>query len=150
MRVGQTPFGITFEIPLASGAEKLSYIIHRGDQKDPGPDQDLVFATNGYEVWQIASADSQRPFLLHTGTSVFLQNNYPDYSFPPPVPAIQLHPSGRLFWTAPRGDSFRPQISENMKSWTDLHPDPIPGTGHSQSFPIFNFLQSPQYFRLVR
>jgi pullulanase len=35
------------------GAPQLAYISHRGDAKDPGPDQFLVLDKWGYEVWQL-------------------------------------------------------------------------------------------------
>jgi len=57
-------FGPVFEIPLVGGAPQLAYILHRGDVKDPGPDQFLVFADNGYEIWQLQDADPADPYLL--------------------------------------------------------------------------------------
>ena len=46
-------FGPVFNIPLVDGAPQLAYILHRGDTKDPGPDQFLTFDPWGYEVWQL-------------------------------------------------------------------------------------------------
>jgi pullulanase-type alpha-1,6-glucosidase len=46
-------FGPAFKIDLVDGAPQLAYIIHRGDTKDPGPDQFLSFDPWGYEVWQL-------------------------------------------------------------------------------------------------
>jgi pullulanase-type alpha-1,6-glucosidase len=46
-------YGPFFEIALQPGAAQLAYIIHRGDAKDPGPDQFLTFDPWGYEVWQL-------------------------------------------------------------------------------------------------
>ena len=43
--------------------QQLNYILHRGDEKDPGPDQILVFADNGYEVWQLQGADPENPYI---------------------------------------------------------------------------------------
>jgi hypothetical protein len=51
-------FGPVFEVELVDAAPLLAYIIHRGDQKDPGPDQFLVFGESGYEVWQFSAADA--------------------------------------------------------------------------------------------
>jgi hypothetical protein len=56
-------FGIEFRIDLADGAEQLNYILHRGDTKDPGPDQSLVFSQYGHEVWQLQAADPERPYV---------------------------------------------------------------------------------------
>jgi len=49
-------YGPFFEIALQPDAEQLAYIIHRGDTKDPGPDQFLTFDQWGYEVWQLQGA----------------------------------------------------------------------------------------------
>jgi glycosidase len=56
-------FGPVFKVPLVDGAAELAYIIHRGDVKDPGPDQFLNFVTWGYEVWQLEgeAPDPQHP-----------------------------------------------------------------------------------------
>lgn len=47
-------FGAVFRVPLAAGATGLSYIIHRGDEKDLPTDQRLDFADAGREVWLLA------------------------------------------------------------------------------------------------
>jgi Bacterial pullanase-associated domain len=60
---GQDAFGIEFRVDLADGADLLAYILHRGDTKDPGPDQSLVFANYGHEVWQLQAADPERPYV---------------------------------------------------------------------------------------
>ncbi|MFV2087248.1 pullulanase-type alpha-1,6-glucosidase [Micromonospora sp. LOL_021] len=52
-------YGVTFRVPLADGATGLSYIVHRGDDKDLPTDQRLDFATAGREVWLLAG-DPQR------------------------------------------------------------------------------------------
>ena len=57
-------FGAVYDVPLAEGADQLAYIIHRGDEKDPGPDQFLSFDTSGYEVWQLSGADPEDPYIL--------------------------------------------------------------------------------------
>ena len=57
-------FGPFFDVALLDGATELAYIIHRGDEKDPGPDQFLNFAVDGYEVWQLQGADPERPYVL--------------------------------------------------------------------------------------
>ncbi|MDX6739383.1 alpha-amylase family glycosyl hydrolase [Actinocorallia sp. A-T 12471] len=48
---GTDAFGVYWEIPLAPGAESLSYILHKGDIKDLPDDQSLDLATFGNEVW---------------------------------------------------------------------------------------------------
>ncbi len=58
-------FGPRFEVPVRDGAPQLAYIIHRGDQKDPGPDQFLTFDPWGYEVWQLTGEDPSDPAEPH-------------------------------------------------------------------------------------
>src|SRR5690606_10649911 len=50
-------YGLVFEVDLAEGAEALSYILHRGDEKDLPNDQRLVFAEYGNEVWITAATE---------------------------------------------------------------------------------------------
>ena len=40
---------------LLDPSADMGYILHRGDEKDPGPDQFLNFDTWGFEVWQVQS-----------------------------------------------------------------------------------------------
>ncbi|MFD8752938.1 pullulanase-type alpha-1,6-glucosidase [Kitasatospora sp. NPDC059577] len=49
--VRRDAFGAVFEVPLAPGATSLSYILHKGNDKDLPADQSLDFAVNGKEVW---------------------------------------------------------------------------------------------------
>ncbi|MFI6843522.1 pullulanase-type alpha-1,6-glucosidase [Kitasatospora sp. NPDC050467] len=49
--VRRDAFGAVFEVPLAPGATSLSYILHKGNDKDLPGDQSLDFAVNGREVW---------------------------------------------------------------------------------------------------
>lgn len=56
---GEDDFGLYWEVPLQEGAEVLNYIIHKGDQKDPGPDQTLTFAEKGCEIWQVQGKRDQ-------------------------------------------------------------------------------------------
>ncbi|MFJ2672157.1 pullulanase-type alpha-1,6-glucosidase [Streptomyces sp. NPDC087525] len=52
--VREDAYGVTFEVPLAAGATSLSYILHKGDEKDLPTDQSLDLATHGNEVWLLA------------------------------------------------------------------------------------------------
>lgn len=60
---GKDAYGVTFEVPLADGATSLSYILHKGDEKDIATDRSLDFATYGKEVW-LNSGDTN--YLLPT------------------------------------------------------------------------------------
>ena len=61
--VGFDVFGAVFVVDLIDAADQLAYIIHRGDAKDPGPDQFLVFDSWGHEVWQVQDADVEHPYV---------------------------------------------------------------------------------------
>ncbi|GGW56501.1 pullulanase-type alpha-1,6-glucosidase [Streptomyces xantholiticus] len=54
-------YGAVFEVPLAAGATSLSYILHKGDEKDLPSDQSLDLKANGHEVWLLAG---QEKYLL--------------------------------------------------------------------------------------
>ncbi|MFD7460789.1 MULTISPECIES: pullulanase-type alpha-1,6-glucosidase [unclassified Streptomyces] len=54
-------YGAVFEVPLTEGATSLSYIIHKGDEKDLSTDQSLDLKANGHEVWLL---NGQEKYLL--------------------------------------------------------------------------------------
>ncbi|WP_328503472.1 pullulanase-type alpha-1,6-glucosidase [Streptomyces sp. NBC_00457] len=54
-------YGAVFEVPLTEGATSLSYIIHKGDEKDLAADQSLDLRANGHEVWLL---NGQEKYLL--------------------------------------------------------------------------------------
>ncbi|MEU3945096.1 pullulanase-type alpha-1,6-glucosidase [Streptomyces sp. NPDC029526] len=54
-------YGAVFEVPLAEGATSLSYIVHKGDEKDLPSDQSLDLRANGHEVWLLSG---QEKYLL--------------------------------------------------------------------------------------
>ncbi|CAL9438579.1 Glycogen debranching enzyme [Streptomyces sp. enrichment culture] len=54
-------YGAVFEVPLAEGATSLSYIIHKGDEKDLPTDQALDLTAHGHEVWLL---NGQEKYLL--------------------------------------------------------------------------------------
>jgi pullulanase len=47
---GRTDFGVFWDVPLTPGAPRLGVIVHKGEQKDPGPDMFLDLAARR-EVW---------------------------------------------------------------------------------------------------
>ncbi|MFD4155090.1 alpha-amylase family glycosyl hydrolase [Streptomyces hydrogenans] len=49
-------YGAVYEVPLSEGATTLSYIVHRGDEKDLPADRSLDFGTRGKEVWLVGGA----------------------------------------------------------------------------------------------
>ncbi|WP_371597597.1 pullulanase-type alpha-1,6-glucosidase [Streptomyces sp. NBC_00564] len=54
-------YGAVYEVPLAEGATSLSYILHKGDEKDLPTDQSLDLTANGQEVWLL---NGQEKYLL--------------------------------------------------------------------------------------
>ena len=61
---GFDKFGPFWDVALEEGATQLNYILHRGDEKDPGPDQLLDTMSEAHEVWQLQGADPADPYLL--------------------------------------------------------------------------------------
>ncbi|MBX3142375.1 MAG: pullulanase-type alpha-1,6-glucosidase [Trueperaceae bacterium] len=67
---GTTGDGIFWDVRLAEGAEKVGFIVHRGDEKDPGPDMFLNLAEHGQEIWVVsgsAEIRTARPDLAKVG-----------------------------------------------------------------------------------
>ena len=65
--IGRDGFGLVFKVRLVDGAARLAYIVHRGDTKDPGPDQFLDLDALGHEVWILSGhvdADNNTKYLL--------------------------------------------------------------------------------------
>ncbi|MFK4102770.1 pullulanase-type alpha-1,6-glucosidase [Streptomyces sp. NPDC019531] len=54
-------YGAVYEVPLIDGATSLSYLIHKGDDKDLATDQSLDLTANGHEVWLL---NGQEKYLL--------------------------------------------------------------------------------------
>ena len=49
---GEDGFGVYFRIPLTEGAKTVSYIIHKGDEKDLPDNQSLDLPPVGHEAWR--------------------------------------------------------------------------------------------------
>ncbi|BDH04104.1 pullulanase-type alpha-1,6-glucosidase [Streptomyces seoulensis] len=54
-------YGAVFEVPLTEGATSLSYILHKGDEKDLPTDRSLDLKADGHEVWLLSG---QEKYLL--------------------------------------------------------------------------------------
>ncbi len=50
---GRDDWGVWWDVPVKPGAAKLGVIVHKGDQKDPGPDMFLDLAKQK-EVWVVS------------------------------------------------------------------------------------------------
>ncbi len=44
-------YGVVYKLMLLPGATDFGYILHRGNEKDPGPDQAIDVTELGYEIW---------------------------------------------------------------------------------------------------
>ncbi|WP_433360246.1 pullulanase-type alpha-1,6-glucosidase [Streptosporangium sp. CA-115845] len=54
---GEDAFGVHFRVPLTEGAKNVSYIIHKGDEKDLPDNQSLDLTATGHEAWRIAATE---------------------------------------------------------------------------------------------
>ncbi|MFJ5517689.1 pullulanase-type alpha-1,6-glucosidase [Streptomyces griseoluteus] len=61
MPVKTDAYGAVYEVPLTEGATSLSYILHKGDEKDLPTDQSLDLKADGHEVWLLSG---QEKYLL--------------------------------------------------------------------------------------
>ena len=72
---GQVPGGLYWDVRLTDDAEKLAFIVHRGDEKDPGPDMFMDVAEflnelGGSEVWMVTGSTdlfARRPEVASSG-----------------------------------------------------------------------------------
>jgi pullulanase len=52
---GESGYGVYWDVPLIEGATRVGFIVHKGDDKDPGPDMFLDLA-QGNEVWLVSGS----------------------------------------------------------------------------------------------
>jgi pullulanase len=57
-QTGVDDAGAYWDVPLKSGAKKVGFIVHKGDQKDPGPDLFIDIAAHGTEVWLVSGRNA--------------------------------------------------------------------------------------------
>ncbi|PYE55681.1 pullulanase-type alpha-1,6-glucosidase [Deinococcus yavapaiensis] len=60
---GTTDFGVYWDVPMKTDWAKLGFLIHKGDDKDPGPDM-FVNKADGNQVWIVSGQSTiykQRP-----------------------------------------------------------------------------------------
>ena len=48
-------YGVYWDVPLSAAAQRLGFIVHRGDDKDPGPDMFLDLES-GREAWLVSGS----------------------------------------------------------------------------------------------
>ena len=57
---GRDDWGVYFDVPIKPDGKRLGLIVHRGDQKDPGPDLFLDL-TKSREVWIVSGRNALEP-----------------------------------------------------------------------------------------
>lgn len=53
---GTDSFGVFFDVGITAGATDVGIIVHKGDIKDPGPDEHVNPSTQGHEFWQLSGS----------------------------------------------------------------------------------------------
>lgn len=53
---GQSDYGLYWDFRLKEGAKKVGFIVHKGDEKDPGPDMFLDLEQHGREIWVLSGS----------------------------------------------------------------------------------------------
>ncbi|MFZ3497237.1 pullulanase-type alpha-1,6-glucosidase [Streptomyces sp. 5.8] len=92
-------YGAVYEVPLAAGATSLSYILHKGDEKDLPSDQSLDLKSNGHEVWMLGGqekyllpqpAGSAAALDLTKAQAVWIDRDTVAWNAPPAAASLQL------------------------------------------------------------
>jgi pullulanase len=73
---GRDSFGAFFDVGVTSTAQNVGIIIHKGNTKDPGPNEFIDPATQGNEFWQLSGSN-----VLHSTQPPTIQQT------DPPIPA---------------------------------------------------------------
>ena len=56
---GQTEHGMFWVVRILYGATELNYIVHKGDEKDPGPDQIFIFSEMRCKIWLVEGQETK-------------------------------------------------------------------------------------------
>ncbi|MFE9463630.1 pullulanase-type alpha-1,6-glucosidase [Streptomyces virginiae] len=92
-------YGAVYEVPLAAGATSLSYILHKGDEKDLPTDQSLDLKATGHEVWMLGGrekyllpqpAGSSAALDLTTSQAVWIDRDTIAWNAPATAASVQL------------------------------------------------------------
>ncbi|NDV62791.1 hypothetical protein G0Q06_10045 [Puniceicoccales bacterium CK1056] len=133
---GTDSFGVYFDIPLAKGAYLLAYVIHRGENKDPGNNQFVRFSDYGHEVWQVSGTETSKPYVLDT--SPVRPTGYPlslEDARARPVSLLPAPDSMDLSIETLPGRLYKLQSSPDLINWTDAS-NPFEGDGEIHSLQI--------------
>ncbi|MGW6409720.1 pullulanase-type alpha-1,6-glucosidase [Streptomyces vinaceus] len=105
-------YGAVYEVPLAAGATSLSYILHKGDEKDLPTDQSLDLKATGHEVWMLGGrapyllpqpAGSSAALDLTTSEAVWIDRSTLAWNAPAAAASVQLLASREGAITAENG-----------------------------------------------
>ncbi|MGW7451365.1 pullulanase-type alpha-1,6-glucosidase [Streptomyces sp. NPDC054787] len=106
------PYGAVYEVPLAAGATSLSYILHKGDEKDLPSDQSLDLKATGHEVWMLGGkekyllpqpAGSSAALDLATSRAIWIDRDTVAWNAPAGAASVQLLASREGAVTAENG-----------------------------------------------
>jgi pullulanase len=87
--ISEGPDRVMFEVPVIASAQMLGFIIHRGDNKDPGPDEFLDILNTGDEIWVTSGDTEAGVHVQHTSFTDAI--NSPRYCGPLSVATIHYH-----------------------------------------------------------
>lgn len=141
------PFGVTFRVPLTPEAPVLAYILHRGDTKDPGPDQFLDVATFGHEVWQLAGADPDNPYLWVRASGFFRGRSASAQAARDSLAPEWVVPD-RIQINALPGIWHQLQHSTDLRQWQSVG-DPFLGSGQRDSLPLQQSGGQQNFYRVI-
>ncbi|MFF1557024.1 pullulanase-type alpha-1,6-glucosidase [Streptomyces sp. NPDC058279] len=105
-------FGAVYEVPLAAGATSLSYILHKGDEKDLPTDRSLDLKATGHEVWMLGGretyllpqpAGSAAALDLTKAEAVWIDRDTVVWNAPEAAASVQLLASGEGAVTTDNG-----------------------------------------------
>ncbi|WP_415784559.1 pullulanase-type alpha-1,6-glucosidase [Deinococcus saxicola] len=65
-QTGKNDFGVYWDVPMKTDWKKLNFIVHKGDEKDPGPDMTLP-AEKGNQAWIVSGSPAVHTTRPDTG-----------------------------------------------------------------------------------
>ncbi|MEU8776175.1 pullulanase-type alpha-1,6-glucosidase [Streptomyces sp. NPDC048606] len=125
MPVRTDSYGAVYEVPLAAGATSLSYILHKGDEKDLPSDRSLDLKGTGHEVWLLAGkenhllpqpAGSAAAVDIAKAHAVWIDRDTLAWNAPDTAASVQLLASREGKVTAENGT-----LRENGAAWLRLN-----------------------------
>ncbi|UQX00876.1 pullulanase-type alpha-1,6-glucosidase [Streptomyces sp. RerS4] len=138
MPVRVDSYGAVYEVPLAAGATSLSYILHKGDEKDLPSDQSLDLSGTGHEVWMLGGkekyllpqpAGSAAAVDLTKSHAVWIDRDTLAWNAPEAAASVQLLASRDGKVTAENG-----ALRENGAAWLRLNRSALTAA-QKQKFP---------------